>query len=71
MTLVVEGVTSADFFDNEHLFPNLTNHFEDRVELLAPATYGSNIIKELACTPLTRPQKDTVLKSKNRTFVIY
>jgi len=67
VTLIIEGITSQDFFTHEHLFPKLTANFPDRVEVMSPIYYGSDPIYELACVPLTTSQKNAILNRKYTT----
>lgn len=64
LTLIVEGVTSREFVSYEHLFPNLTSQFSDRVEVVAPAYYGRDVAEELSCIPLSNAQKEAILQRK-------
>lgn len=64
VVLIVEGLSVNDLLLNEHLFPKLTSSFPDRVEVLAPTHYGSEISQELAAVPLSVTQKDKLLRSK-------
>ena len=64
VALVLEGLSATDFMVNEHLFPHLKRHFENRVEILAPSHYGSGVPQELASVPLSINQKHKILESK-------
>ncbi|CAG7786538.1 unnamed protein product [Allacma fusca] len=61
--LVVEGISTTDFFDYGHLFPNLTANFPERLEVQAPIYYGSNAAMEFSCFPVTNAQKERILSS--------
>ena len=64
VVLVVEGVTSTEFLDNEHLFPSITSEFPHRIEVHAPVHYGSCAAAEFSCFPVTHAQKEHILKSE-------
>jgi len=63
-------MTTVDYFDHEHLFPNLTKHFENKVELLAPACYGSNVIQELVRVCPSMGTKEAIIESKYQIEVL-
>ncbi|CAH1155330.1 unnamed protein product [Phaedon cochleariae] len=51
--LIVENISVYNFMSNECMFPFLSSTFEHKLEMITPASYNSDIVKDLSMVPLT------------------
>lgn len=54
--LIVENVSLYHFSAHESMFPFLSSQFENKVEMITPSSYSSDIVKDLSMVPLTGTQ---------------
>lgn len=51
--LIVENVSLYHYVSNESQFPFLSAKFENKLEMITPNAYRSDIVKDLSMVPLT------------------
>lgn len=51
--LIVENVSLYHFSSNENHFPFLSTTFDNKLEMITPNSYHSDIVKDLSMVPLT------------------
>lgn len=62
VTLVIEGLTSYNFMNNESLFIKTKGIFEHQLEVVLPRYQKNRLIEELSCVPLTQSYKEKLIK---------
>lgn len=62
VTLVIEGLTSYSFMNNESLFIKTKGIFEHQLEVVLPRYQKNQLIEELSCVPLTQSLKEKLIK---------
>lgn len=63
VVLVVEGLSSYDYFSCESACPNLRG-MDVKAEMVSPYLYNANIVEELCAVALTKKQKRELEKSE-------
>ncbi|CAH1958805.1 unnamed protein product [Acanthoscelides obtectus] len=61
--LVIENVSLYDFLNHESLLPFLSSTFDHKLEMITPASYKSDIVKDLSMVPLTGSQMKKFINS--------
>lgn len=51
--LIVENVSLYHFSSNENQFPFLSKMFDNKLEIITPNSYRSDIVQDLSMVPLT------------------
>nr|CAH7712498.1 unnamed protein product [Callosobruchus chinensis] len=61
--LVIENVSLYHFVAYESLFPFLSSAFDHKLEMITPASYKSDIVKDLSMVPLSGTQMKKFINS--------
>lgn len=51
--LIIENLSAYDYISNENSFPCLSNNTQYKLEVVSPATYKTDFVKDLLMVPLT------------------
>ncbi|XP_023018743.2 RNA exonuclease 5 isoform X1 [Leptinotarsa decemlineata] len=54
--LIIENISLYHFTAHESLFPFLSSKFDKKLEMITPASYNSDIVKDLSMVPLSGTQ---------------